>query len=110
VDAYTEAIRLDGKLTKAFLNRSLTNLKLFRLQDAIGDCDQCLVLLQAELPNSEEEKEHSRVTLAKVKARKAICLAWKGEITAARGLFTEISELEVSPDIKDEVKSCLAQI
>ncbi len=110
MDAYSEAIRLDGKLTKAFLNRSLASLKLFRLQDAINDCDQCLLLLQSELPNSEEEKEHSRVALAKLKARKAICLAWKGDLAASRALFTEINELEVNEEIKDEVKSCLAQI
>lgn len=32
VEAYTEAIKLDSKLTKAYLNRSLTYLKLFKLQ------------------------------------------------------------------------------
>jgi cob(I)alamin adenosyltransferase len=71
----------------------LTYLKLFKLQDAINDCDQSLMLLQSELPNSEEEKTHSRVTLAKVKARKAMCLAWKGELESSRALFNEINDL-----------------
>jgi tetratricopeptide (TPR) repeat protein len=78
IEAYSEAIKLDSRLMKAYLNRSLSYLKIFKLQDAINDCDQCLCLLQSELPNSEEEKVHSRVVLAKVKARKAICLAWRG--------------------------------
>jgi hypothetical protein len=51
------------------------------------------MLLQSELPNSEEEKTHSRVTLAKVKARKAMCLAWKGELESSRALFNEINDL-----------------
>lgn len=53
VEAYSEAIKGDSKLTKAYLNRSLAYLKLFKLQEAINDCDQGLLLLQSELPNTE---------------------------------------------------------
>lgn len=52
IEAYSEAIKLDTKLIKAYLNRSLSYLKIFKLQEAINDCDYCLILMQSELPNS----------------------------------------------------------
>ena len=38
IEAYSEAIRLDSKFIKAYLNRSISFLKSFRLTEAIGDC------------------------------------------------------------------------
>ena len=53
-------------------------MKIFKLQEAINDCDQAMLILQSQLSGDEQEQVHSRLTLAKIKTRKAICTAWKG--------------------------------
>ena len=46
IQAYSEAIKIQSKLLGAVLNRSICFMKIFKLQEAINDCDQALVLLQ----------------------------------------------------------------
>jgi hypothetical protein len=53
-------------------------MKIFKLQDAINDCDQALLILQSQISNDQQEQTDSRLTLAKIKARKGLCTAWKG--------------------------------
>ena len=53
-------------------------MKVFKLQEAIDDSDQALLILQSQISGDEGEKVDSRLTLAKIKTRKALCLAWKG--------------------------------
>jgi hypothetical protein len=59
-------------------------MRTFRLQEAINDCDQGLILLQSQISGDEQEQLHSRLSLAKIKTRKAICCAWKGEFDTAK--------------------------
>ena len=49
IEAYTEALKADSKLLSAFMNRSICFLKTFKLELAIGDCDQALMLLQSQI-------------------------------------------------------------
>jgi hypothetical protein len=53
-------------------------MKMFKLQEAINDCDQALLILQSQISGAEEDQAHARLTMAKVKARKGLCMAWKG--------------------------------
>ena len=62
-------------------------MRVFRLQDAINDCDQGLILLQSQISGDEQEQMHSRLILAKIKTRKAICCAWKGELDVAKNIL-----------------------
>jgi hypothetical protein len=48
--------------------------------------------------------------LAKIKARKAICLAWRGELESSRALFNEIEELDLDAEIKTQITACLELI
>ena len=80
IEAYSEALKADSKLTSAILNRCACYMKTFKLQEAINDCDQALLLLQSQISGDEQEQANSRLTLGKIKTRKAICSAWKGEL------------------------------
>jgi hypothetical protein len=62
-------------------------MKIFKLQEAIADCDHCLALMSSQISSNEEEDHHSRLTLAKIKTRKAICLSWKGELQQSKDLI-----------------------
>lgn len=110
IEAYTEAIKLDSKLLKAYLNRAASYMKLFKLNEAISDCDQCLQLLSLQIVGPEDEAS-SRLTLAKIKTRKGICLAWKGELAQAKEQINEASEIDgIDEEIKAQIKSCIAVI
>lgn len=106
IEAYSEAIKLDSKFIKAYLNRSIAYLKSFRLNEAINDCEQCQLLLGTQLSGSPEEEAEAKLTLAKVKIRKAICLAWKGDLASAETQVGEVAELDLDADIKTQVENC----
>jgi hypothetical protein len=55
-------------------------MKVFKLQEAINDCNQCLNQMQSQISGDQNEQASSRLALAKIKTRKAICTAWKGEL------------------------------
>jgi hypothetical protein len=56
-------------------------MKVFKLTQAIADADQCLILLQSQIVGPEEADSASSLKLfLKIKTRKALCLAWKGDL------------------------------
>ncbi len=57
IEAYTEAISLDGKMIGAWANRSLGNLRIFNFNAVISDCDQCLALMQSKIGGSEQDNK-----------------------------------------------------
>lgn len=53
IEAYSEALKADSKLFGAVMNRSVCYMRVFRLQEAINDCDQGLILLQSQISGDE---------------------------------------------------------
>jgi len=49
IEAYSEALKIDCKLFGAVLNRSVCYMRIFRLQEAINDSEQGLILLQSQI-------------------------------------------------------------
>lgn len=49
VEAYSEAIRLDGRMVAAWANRALCFLRVFDFAGVVRDCDQCLALMQGNI-------------------------------------------------------------
>lgn len=78
IEAYTEAVGIDGKMVGAWANRSLANLKIFNFNGAINDCEQCLGLMQGKIGASEEDNQKSVDFIVKITTRKAIAKAWRG--------------------------------
>lgn len=81
----------------AYLNRSFCYMKLFKINEAISDCDHCIAQMQTEIVDGDSQKElsSSRLQLAKIKTRKAICLAWKGSLQSAKQLLAEVQNEEL---------------
>lgn len=68
----------------AWANRSLSYMKIFNFNATISDCDQCLSIMQGKIGGSQEDNKNAIQMMIKIKTRKAISKAWKGELVDAK--------------------------
>lgn len=91
MNAYDQAIKLDDKFMPAYLNRSYCHLKLFNFNECISDCESVIKIMQGMIGGTETAEKSSRM-LAKVGLRKAVCMAWRGEIDEAKAHIRQTLE------------------
>lgn len=71
-------------MLSAWANRSLCHMKIFNFNAVISDCEQCLSIMQGKIGGSQEDNNNAIQLMVKVKTRKAIAKAWRGELIDAK--------------------------